>query len=394
MAQLLLVAIAGIALYIFIDQVTKPCYNSEDEAVTLHRLSCEGGNITTTTITTCRGPNVLTGEWELDASSLRCIKRAGCVNTLINAFISWIKVNPSIGSLVYIYTYVVLTNLFVPGLVFTLGAGYAYGSIYSITKAAVVGMLIMWIAMLQSCVVAFFTGRFALRKWVAKALVKVPLLAALDKCLVEHGIKIVALCRMSPTVPFHIFNLAMGGEFYEVEERHIVLPYSLYHVTNYITFYLYPHAASAVSFKAYFFGSLVGLLPLNGLYIFAGVLAGTANNPSSLTASCSTDTTINFVLVIVGAIATVCVAVLIVYYTKKELTEMIEATNKGDDNQSRGEGRRLSAVGLMELHERSYDSGPESPREDTGGGSGQVRLEDILTKCDGERDAAKVSRSV
>jgi uncharacterized membrane protein YdjX (TVP38/TMEM64 family) len=108
--------------------------------------------------------------------------------------------------------------------------------------------------------------------------------AAIDNAVGREGLKIVLLTRLSPIFPFNLLNYAFG--------------------------------VTAVSLKDYFLGC-VGMIPGTIMYVYIGSLAGnlaligTENQP--------TNSTLTWVIRIVGFIATVAVTIYVTKIAKKAL---------------------------------------------------------------------------
>ncbi len=98
--------------------------------------------------------------------------------------------------------YVVATVLLFPGALLTLAAGGLFG--------VVTGFAIVSAASTLSAALAFLIGRFALRGRVRAWIAESPRLAAVDAAVGREGWKIVALMRLSPAVPFSVFNYVCG----------------------------------------------------------------------------------------------------------------------------------------------------------------------------------------
>ena len=59
-------------------------------------------------------------------------------------------------------------------------------------------------------ILAFFLGKYVFRSKSEKLAAKYRLLSALDKAFKTEGLKVVALLRLCPLVPFSPFNYIMG----------------------------------------------------------------------------------------------------------------------------------------------------------------------------------------
>src|SRR5262245_2577103 len=112
------------------------------------------------------------------------------VNEYLLDFVAWIRDAGFAGIVLFVLAYVLACVLFLPGLILTLGAGFAYG--------VVVGTPVVWVAANLGAVAAFLLGRTLLRDWVGRRIADNPRFAAIDRAVGQQGLKIVLLTRLSP----------------------------------------------------------------------------------------------------------------------------------------------------------------------------------------------------
>ena len=98
--------------------------------------------------------------------------------------------------------YVVATLLFVPGWVFPLAAGAAFGAIW--------GILIAVGSSALSATAAFLVARYLLRDAVTRRANKHRLFKQLDRAVAKDGWKVVAMMRLTPILPFAVKNYFLG----------------------------------------------------------------------------------------------------------------------------------------------------------------------------------------
>jgi len=128
------------------------------------------------------------------------------------------------------------TVFFVPGLILTLGAGFAFNDLPPIpilwaTVSISIGSTI------GACC-AFLLGRSLVRSWIQNKIADFPKFAAVDKAIITEGWKIVFLIRLSPVLPFNVMNYAL--------------------------------ALTGVNFWHYALASWIGMLPGTLLYVYIG----------------------------------------------------------------------------------------------------------------------------
>jgi len=132
------------------------------------------------------------------------------------------------GPLVYVLLYAIGPSFLVPGAVMTIAGGLAFGtmwgSVYSLIGADI------------GAIVAFGAGRFLGRGFV-ESIVGKRFDAILGR-IAKHGFQIVLYLRMVPVIPYNALNLIAG--------------------------------ASRISFRDYFWASVIGMIPGTILFAFLG----------------------------------------------------------------------------------------------------------------------------
>ena len=133
------------------------------------------------------------------------------VSKAIQDFLTWVQNHRVSGPLILALVYVVCTVCLVPGSLLTLGAGWAFQQAYGSTGIAVlVGSVSVFVGAMIGLIIAFLLGRFVLRQCSEKFAMKYRVTKALDHAFRTEGLKVVALLRMCPLVPFTYFNYVMG----------------------------------------------------------------------------------------------------------------------------------------------------------------------------------------
>lgn len=200
--------------------------------------------------------------------------------TILKNALQWIDSLGAIGSIAFIIIYIVATIGFLPGSILTLGSGVVFGVGW--------GALYVFVGATLGATAAFLIGRYLARNWVSNKIADNKKFAAIDHAVGREGLKIVLLTRLSPVFPFNLLNYAFG--------------------------------VTAVSLKDYFLGC-VGMIPGTIMYVYIGSLAGnlaligTENQPQ--------NSTITWIIRIVGFIATVAVTVYVTKIAKNALEEEV-----------------------------------------------------------------------
>ncbi len=198
---------------------------------------------------------------------------------LLRSSLQWVESLGYIGGLVFMLIYIVSTVAFIPGSILTLGAGVLFG--------VVLGSFYVFVGATLGAIAAFLVGRYLARDWIGKKIEGNQKFAAIDRAVAHEGFKIVLLTRLSPVFPFNLLNYAFG--------------------------------VTGVTLKDYALAS-VGMFPGTVMYVYVGSLAGdiarigNENQP--------TDSTIQWLIRIVGFIATVAVTLYVTSIARKAIAEI------------------------------------------------------------------------
>jgi uncharacterized membrane protein YdjX (TVP38/TMEM64 family) len=194
-------------------------------------------------------------------------------------FNAWVKGLGPEGMVLYGLVYVIAAVLFVPGLVLTLGAGFAFGLLR--------GVIVVSLASTVAAALAFLIARHLARDRIEKLARKNEKFEAIDRAIGQKGWKIVALLRLSPLVPFSLSN------------------------------YLY--GLTAVKFVPYILASWIAMLPATVLYVYLAAAGKAAAAAAVGGAEKATRSPWEYVLFGVGLAATAAVTVLITRVARREL---------------------------------------------------------------------------
>ncbi|MFW6212441.1 MAG: TVP38/TMEM64 family protein [Spirochaetota bacterium] len=203
-------------------------------------------------------------------------------NTYLRNVLEWIRGQGTVGVLVFVGVYIVATVLFIPGSILTLGAGFVYGVVF--------GSIYVSVASTLGATAAFLVGRYFARGWVATKVSGNERFAAIDEAVGREGWKIVGLTRLSPIFPFNMLNYAYG--------------------------------LTKVSLRDYFFASWIGMLPGTVMYVYIGTLAG---DLATLGAGDRSRTLGEWILLVVGLLATIAVTIYVTRIAKRALAKKIDA---------------------------------------------------------------------
>jgi len=100
----------------------------------------------------------------------------------------------------------------IPRAFLAFGAGYIFSRSYGMRVGAVVACAVVLAGASAGAMISFFLGRRLLRGVGARLSERFPIMEALDSTMSgERALTVLILTRMSPVVPFNIFNYVVGG---------------------------------------------------------------------------------------------------------------------------------------------------------------------------------------
>lgn len=216
----------------------------------------------------------------------------GYVTSAVQDFLEWVEENPVAGIFLFIIAYFIATVFFIPGSLLTLGSGFVFASAFGLGPGVALGTLVVFVGAASGALAAFLLGRYLLREQVGRLSAKYAVFQALDQALIDNGLKIFVLIRLSPIVPFNVINY-IGG-------------------------------VSAVSFRDYAL-ALFGILPGTILYVFLGASAGSlADNMDGSAQSPK----VTIAIVVVGVVLGISAIYVTTRYARKELNRILEERNQ------------------------------------------------------------------
>lgn len=206
-------------------------------------------------------------------------------------WVEWIDDHPLAAILMLVAGHALTAIFALPSWVFLSLFGYLFG--------LPLGFLLAWGSTTLASAASFGVGRYLARPWVAKRLLTVPRLAALDLAVRRKGFPIVLLSRLSLVIPMHLLS--------------------------------YAYAVSGVPVGAYLAGSIIGLLPAITLYVALG--AG-AQDLTQLLASGASSSPLYTLLLVVGIV----VALGVTVWLGRLSNQMLDEAMTADDDIERPRG--------------------------------------------------------
>jgi uncharacterized membrane protein YdjX (TVP38/TMEM64 family) len=199
--------------------------------------------------------------------------------------LSWIRDNPRISWAVFIALYIGATVLLLPGLILTLGAGFAFG--------VPVGFVLVSFSSVVGASAAFLIARFFARGWAEQQMSTMPRFRALDAAVGTRGWLIVFLTRLSPVFPFNLQNYAYG--------------------------------VTRVPFAHYVVSSWIGMIPGTLLYVYLGSVA---QDLASLAAGDLPESSAGPWLFYGGLAATLAVTLVVTRIATRALNAQLDEAGK------------------------------------------------------------------
>lgn len=204
------------------------------------------------------------------------------IQASLQSTLIWIQDLGPLGPILFMGLYVVVTVLFLPASIMTIGGGAIFGAIF--------GSLYVIVGATIGANLAFLIGRYLARDRVAKLIEGNKAFNAIDRAIAQGGWKFVFLIRLSPAFPFNLLNYALG--------------------------------LTRVSFVHNIIGT-AGIIPGAFAYAYLGSLSGDLLRMTTEESAAATPTqeAVTWALRIIGLIATFAVTIYITKLARKALKE-------------------------------------------------------------------------
>jgi len=199
-------------------------------------------------------------------------------------FLLWMDTLGDWAPVVFILVYAACTVLCFPVGLFTIASGLIFG----MWK----GTITSWAGSILGSSIAFILGQKIFQSCVEEMAERYPPFMALDKAIAQNAWKIVFLLRLSPLVPFNIFNYLLS--------------------------------LTSVKFLDYTMATAVGLVIPTVLWVYVGTAA---KNFNDLIANPSSRGTVVFFF---GGILTICSIVFVTQLSAKVIKKEIEIAKQKD----------------------------------------------------------------
>ena len=196
----------------------------------------------------------------------------------LKSFNDWVSHMGVAGIFIFIGVYAAATVLLAPGLILTIGAGFAFGlwkGFLAVSGGATLGAAL-----------AFLVARFVARDRIEAMAKGNDKFRKIDTAIGKQGAKLIFLLRLSPVIPFNLSN------------------------------YLY--GLTSVKFWPYVLASWIGMMPGTLLYVYLGTLGKVGLEASK---GDGHRNPIEYVFLGVGLLATIVVTVIVTSVAKRALKE-------------------------------------------------------------------------
>lgn len=213
-------------------------------------------------------------------------------------FLNWMIENTVAGAFAFILLYWIATIFMIPGSILTLGAAFVFAQVIGVYAGIFLAVFVVFIGASMGATSAFVLGRFVLREKVEELKKKYPKFDLMDKVIKLNGLKVTFLLRLSPLLPFNVFNYAMG--------------------------------LTSVTFRDYNL-ALFGMLPGTLAYCFIGGTLGALADADSV----GFKDPIVLIITIVGTVIAIIGMVYVAWLAKKQFTKLAEQIERDEAESAR-----------------------------------------------------------
>jgi uncharacterized membrane protein YdjX (TVP38/TMEM64 family) len=205
------------------------------------------------------------------------------VQEWLGSFNDWVGQMGVAGIFISIGVYAVATVLLAPGVILTIGAGFAFGlwkGFLAVSAGATLGASL-----------AFLVARFIARDKVEAIAKRSEKFRNIDNAIGKQGAKLVFLLRLSPVIPFNLSN--------------------------------YFYGLTGVKFWPYVLASWIGMMPGTFLYVYIGT-AGRAAVSAAAGSEAMKHGWQYWTFLSVGLVATIIVTIWVTKIARDALKEKTE----------------------------------------------------------------------
>mmetsp|Transcript_41115 Transcript_41115/g.80476 ORF Transcript_41115/g.80476 Transcript_41115/m.80476 type:complete len:355 (+) Transcript_41115:77-1141(+) len=134
------------------------------------------------------------------------------VRKALTAFLLYASDHHAHGAAYLIAGMAVSTVLCIPGSLLAFGSGYLFGHAYGMRTGVWIASSVTLVGASAGAVVSFFLGRHIFRDAAERLSERYTIVGAIDAAIAgDRGLAVLVLFRLSPIVPFNVFNYAIGA---------------------------------------------------------------------------------------------------------------------------------------------------------------------------------------
>ena len=212
-----------------------------------------------------------------------------CLSVAFDELTAWIARDSVVGTLVMMVALCICAVILIPASALTIGAGAAFAQALGVGTGTVVGAACVWVGLSLGAEFAFLLARYLLRDVVQRQVHKWRVTSAIDAALRDEGLKVMLLLRLSPLIPYNVFN--------------------------------YIIATTSVSLRDYTL-ALPAMIPATFGYVYVGASIAEA---AFAAGGSSTAQGVQVALLVVGAVATIIATAVISLVAKRHLRRKLQA---------------------------------------------------------------------
>jgi uncharacterized membrane protein YdjX (TVP38/TMEM64 family) len=198
------------------------------------------------------------------------------VQDWLQSFSEWAQGLGTMGVVLVSIAYVICTILLVPGVPLTLAVAVAYGWW---------SLLICFFGGMTAALISFLISRYLARDRVKRFIDRHPTIRAIDTVAYEESFKTILLSRLTPVTPFAVENYAFG--------------------------------VTGVRLGSFLLATAIGIVPGTIQNVWIGVIGRTAAQGGAGVA--------NWILLVVGLVATIVLTVWMTRQAKKRMALQAQA---------------------------------------------------------------------
>jgi uncharacterized membrane protein YdjX (TVP38/TMEM64 family) len=209
------------------------------------------------------------------------------VSSYVHATLQWLEsLNPVASAILFILIYAVMVVTFLPAMVLSIGAGYAWGFWHA--------QLLVGVGATLGSALAFVLGKRVFKRTVESLVARYPLFSQVDEAFAQSGWKLIVLLRISPLTPYNVMNYAMS--------------------------------LTAIDVFTYTWASAIGMIPQTALTVYAGAVAKDLMHVKSDEGDATS--------LYAGIAATIVSSILIGWVVNRELKKVLAASKTSNNKKT------------------------------------------------------------